>query len=244
MPAKVLYYSGCVYVYICVYHKERGGSKGECLRLRWRACTHVFLLLMSVCVCHGWVSVQTKAPQRTKAHVINLSGRQDLKGYSRQGKPWSTDGADPAGTSRLESDWRTVKLFLPLPAALIVLAPMSLLNLWVLHWLLLKVSRQMHHLSASTYSWQRAGATGKWHQEVGSHDLSFTVWRWVTWLVDGYLWNDSKKKLKKGIFPPPIILLTRAKVIKILHTVFTHSLCPNFYLHNKHVESFYPESRL
>lgn len=133
-----------IYVYICVYHKKRGGSKGECLRLPWRACTHVFLPLMSAYVCHGWVSVQTKAPQRTKAHVINLSGRQDLKGYSRQGKPWSTDRANPAGTSRLESDWRTLKL--PLPAALIVRAPMSLLN----HWLLLEVSRQMHHLSAST----------------------------------------------------------------------------------------------
>lgn len=35
MPGKVPYYSGCVYiyVYICVYHKERGGSKRECLRL-------------------------------------------------------------------------------------------------------------------------------------------------------------------------------------------------------------------
>lgn len=74
------------YVYICVYHKERGGSKCECLHLPLhacvRACVHVFLLLMSVCVCHGWASVQTKAPQRTVECVINLSDRQDLDGYT------------------------------------------------------------------------------------------------------------------------------------------------------------------
>lgn len=81
-------------VYLCVYHKERGGSKGKCLRLPLHACMHVFLLLMSARVCHGWASVQTKAPQRTEARVINLSDRQDPQRLYLapllSGKPWHT----------------------------------------------------------------------------------------------------------------------------------------------------------
>lgn len=171
---------------------------------------------MSVFVCHGWVSVQTKAPQRTKAHVINLSGRQDLKGSTRQGEALIY--------RRSVSCWDLASgLWLAYGKALpstscspdCPIAPLSLLNLWVLHWLLPKVSRQMHHLSAATSPGRelarRESDTSarllSRKEEVmvcpSQTDLSLgTVWRWVTWLVDGYLWNDRKKKVKKGHFSP------------------------------------------
>lgn len=73
-------YSMCIIV--CIIRKEVDPNASASVCLYMRACAHVFLLLMSVCVCHGWASVQTKAPQRTVECVINLSDRQDLEGYT------------------------------------------------------------------------------------------------------------------------------------------------------------------
>lgn len=81
-------------IFVCIIRKEVDPKASASVCLCMHACMHVFLLLMSACVCHGWASVQTKAPQRTEARVINLSDRQDPQRLYLapllSGKPWHT----------------------------------------------------------------------------------------------------------------------------------------------------------